>query len=237
MFSLFVRRDGLIDPPSVGELDAHCHILPGIDDGPNTIEGSLAIARLLIDMGIRRVVATPHIISDIYPNGSETIRSGVKSLGAVLSSTALPIELIAGAEYYAEPNFLTLIEAGDILCFGDERYVLFECPVEQPPMLLETIIFALKSGGYTPLLAHVERYRFLQNDNRLVKKLKNLGVHFQVNHPSFHLPRTSRKGEMARSLYIKGMVDMLGTDLHRATPWTQPSRANTGRSSLKSLFR
>ncbi|MBW2277095.1 MAG: capsular biosynthesis protein [Deltaproteobacteria bacterium] len=216
MFSLLVRRDGLIDPPELGETDAHCHILPGIDDGPTDERGTLAIARLLIEMGVRHAVATPHVISDVFPNSTETIVETVERVKRLLAASGLDLSLSAGAEYYAEPDLLQRISSGDLLSFGLERYVLFEAPVERAPMLLEEAVFSLKSAGYTPLLAHAERYRFLQGDEDAVQRLRELGVRFQVNHPSFLLPKTSRRGEMARRLYIKGRVDVLGTDMHRA---------------------
>jgi protein-tyrosine phosphatase len=216
MFSLLVRRDGLIDPPDLGDFDAHCHILPGIDDGPPDARGTLAIARLLIEMGVRTVVATPHVISDVYPNSTAAIRAAVADARRLLRDSGLDLTLLAGAEYYAEPELLDRVAGDDLICFGEERHVLFEAPVEQAPMLLEEAVFSLKSAGYTPLLAHAERYRFLQSDEEAVRRLRQLGARFQVNHPSFLLPKTSRRGEMARWLYIKGLVDVLGTDMHRA---------------------
>ena len=231
MFSLLVRRDGLIEPPSMGDTDVHCHILPGIDDGPSDERGSLAIARLLIEMGIKNVVATPHVISDLYPNTTEAILDKVEALRRLMVDSGLNLNIMAGAEYYAEGALLDKIARNDLLSFGDERYVLFESPVENQPMVLEEIAFSLKSAGYTPLLAHVERYRYLQSNHDQVVHLRQMGVHFQVNHPSFMLPRTSRRGEMARRLYIKGMVDFLGPDMHRATSETRPSAQAQRRSS------
>lgn len=224
MFSLLVRRDGLIDPPELGEFDAHCHILPGIDDGPTNDRGALAIARLLLEMGVRRVVATPHVISDVFPNSTATISEAAEQVRGLLGNSGLDLQVITGAEYYAEPELLERIASRDLLSFGEERYVLFEAPVERAPMLLEEAIFSLKSAGYTPLLAHAERYRFLQTDGDTVRRLRELGVRFQVNHPSFLLPKTSRRGEMARRLYIKGLVDMLGTDMHRAASFALRDR-------------
>jgi len=220
MFSLLVRRDGLIDPPAMGEVDSHCHLLPGIDDGPRGEREALAIARLLIEMGVRRVVATPHVIADVYPNTTERILAAVDSVRRLLRDSGLALEVVPGAEYYVEPDFQRRIERDDVLAFGEERYVLFESPVDHPPLMFDEIAFRLKSAGYTPLLAHAERYRFLQGNPQRVGELRRLGVRFQVNHPSFLLPKTSRRGEMARWLYIKGLVDLLGTDMHRATPWT-----------------
>jgi protein-tyrosine phosphatase len=234
MFSLLIRRDGLIDPPPMVETDAHCHIIPGIDDGPKDDLGALAMARLLCDMGVRNVVATPHVISDIYPNPTARIVGAVEKLQRLFSQSGLAIDVSAGAEYYAEGELLDRIERRDLLAFGEQKYVLFESPVERQPMILEEIAFCLRSAGYTPLLAHVERYRFLQGDLGAVARLRQIGVRFQVNHPSFHLPKTSRRGEMARLLYIKGLVDVLGTDMHRATPWDRPSRSAEERANKRS---
>lgn len=224
MFSLFVRRDGLIDPPAIGEFDGHCHILPEIDDGPSTVEDAIKIAQILVEMGIKTVAATPHVISDVYPNTKKTILYATQKIQTALTKNNIALTVVPAAEYYAEYAFLELIEQHDILYFGPNKYVLFELPVEQPPMILENIIFQLKSAGYTPLLAHAERYRFLQKSPALVEKLKSLGVHFQINHPSFMLPKTSVRGEMARKLYVKGYVDVLGTDMHRATPLHRPQQ-------------
>ena len=236
MFSLFIRRDGLIDPPAMGHVDAHCHVLPGIDDGPRDELGSLAIARLLCEMGVRTVVATPHVISDVYPNSTEKIVDAVGRFRKLLSSSGLAIDVAPGAEYYAEPELVARIERNDLLSFGEEKYVLFESPVEQEPMILEEIGFRLQSAGYTPLLAHVERYRYLQQDHDRAEQLRQTGFRFQVNHPSFHLPKTSHRGEMARWLYLRGLVDVLGTDMHRATPWDKPSRSAENRARPKPLF-
>ncbi len=230
MFSLLVRRDGLIDPPPVGNTDVHCHILPGIDDGPPDDRGSLAIARLLLEMGITTVVATPHVISDLFPNDTATILAAVNRLRRLIVDSGLNLNVLAGAEYYAEGELLKRIERRDLLCFGEERHVLFESPVESQPMIMKEIIFAMKSAGYTPLLAHAERYRYLQTDHPQIDHLRRLGVRFQVNHPSFLLPKTSRRGEMARWLYVKGLVDHLGTDMQRATPWVQPNKESLRRA-------
>ena len=91
MFSLLVRRDGLIDPPDLGEFDAHCHILPGIDDGPTDERGTLAIARLLIEMGVKRVVATPHVISDVFPNSTKTIVEAAENVRQLLADSGLEL--------------------------------------------------------------------------------------------------------------------------------------------------
>jgi tyrosine-protein phosphatase YwqE len=217
MFSLLVRRDGLIDPPAMSEVDSHCHILPKIDDGPANEKISIAIANLLLEMGVKTVVATPHVISDVYPNTTEQILEAVEKTNGLFSKIGLPLNVIAGAEYYLEKNFLDRIEADDLIGWGEERYVMFESPEEQEPMLLEDVVFHLKTAGYTPVLAHAERYRYLQKNPARIQDLRRLGVRFQINHPSFHLPKISRRGELARHLYIKGYADLLGTDIHRAT--------------------
>jgi tyrosine-protein phosphatase YwqE len=200
------------------EVDAHCHILPGLDDGAQDNRTAMAIANLLIELGVKKVVATPHIISDIYPNSTSKVLEAVDKTRRLFADNHIPMEIIPGAEYYVEKNLLDRIDRDDILFWGEERYVMFETPLNQEPMFLEEVIFSLKSAGYTPVMAHVERYRYLQKNIKKVEHLRRMGARFQVNHPSFHLPKTSRCGEMARLMYIKGMVDLFGTDIHRATP-------------------
>jgi tyrosine-protein phosphatase YwqE len=217
MFSLLVRRDGLIDPPAMSEVDSHCHILPKIDDGPANENISIAIANLLLEMGVKTVVATPHVISDVYPNTTEQILEAVEKANVLFNRIGLPLNVLAGAEYYAEKTLLDRIAVDDLVAWGEERYVMFESSEEQEPMLLEEVIFNLKLAGYTPVMAHAERYRYLQKKPSRIQDLRRLGVRFQVNHPSFHLPKISRRGELARRLYIKGYADLLGTDIHRAT--------------------
>jgi protein-tyrosine phosphatase len=217
MFSLLVRRDGLIEPPKMTEVDSHCHLLPGLDDGADSDDTAIAIGHLLMELGVRTVVATPHVISDIYPNTTEAIMEAVEKMRRRFATVGLPLAIEAGAEYYVEADLLHRIERGDIISFGDEKHVMFEAPLSQKPMLLEEVVFSLTSAGYTPVLAHAERYRFLHSDMKAIEALRRMGVKLQVNHPSFHLPKTSTKGEMARRLYVKGMVDLLGTDIHKAT--------------------
>lgn len=217
MFSLLIRRDGLIEPPNMTEVDSHCHILPGLDDGADSDDTAVAIAHLLISLGVKTVVATPHVISDIYPNTTAAIHEGVDHMRDVLRREGLPLDIVAGAEYYVETDFLNRIDRGDVIAWGDERYVMFEAPLSQKPNMLEDVVFSLTSAGYTPVLAHAERYRYLQNESGAIEHLRRMGLKLQVNHPSFHLPKTSTKGEMARRLYVKGMVDLFGTDIHKAT--------------------
>ncbi|MDJ0763158.1 MAG: hypothetical protein QNJ97_09245 [Myxococcota bacterium] len=217
MFSVLVRRDGLIEPPPMSEVDAHCHILPGLDDGAPNEETAIAIAHLLVELGVVKVIATPHVISDIYPTSTDQILNATAALSTCFSRLGLPLKIVPGAEYYVERQFLDRAVKRDLLAWGKERYVLFEAPVYREPMLLEEVIFTLKSSGYTPLLAHAERYRFLQGNLDRIEALRRMGARFQVNHPSFHLPKVSRSGELARTLYIKGYADQFGTDIHRAT--------------------
>lgn len=233
MFSLLVRRDGMIEPPSMSEIDSHCHILPGLDDGAPDEGVSIAIAHLLMALGVRTVIATPHVMSDLYPNTTEQIMEAVANTRRLFGQANIPLQVEAGAEYYIEMDLLDRIETGDVIAWGEQKNVMFEAPLSQKPVLLEDVVFSLTSAGYTPVLAHAERYRFLQESFDAVKRLKRMGLHYQVNHSSFHLPKTSRRGEMARFLYIKGMVDLLGTDIHRVT---SDEQALASRGDYRLLF-
>jgi protein-tyrosine phosphatase len=131
MFSLLVRRDGLIEPPRMSAVDTHCHILPGLDDGAPDEEMSCAIAHLLLALGVREVVATPHVMSDAYPNTSAGIKDAVGRLEELFERREIPLGIVPGAEYYVERQLLDQIERDDVLAWGEERYVLFETPMHQ----------------------------------------------------------------------------------------------------------
>ena len=88
MFSLLIRRDGLIEPPAIGDFDVHCHLVPGLDDGARDASATLDIACMLLEMGVRKVVATPHVISDLYPNTTAAILAGVENVRRLLDHVA-----------------------------------------------------------------------------------------------------------------------------------------------------
>lgn len=195
------------------KVDIHSHLLPGIDDGAQTLKESLALIKQFHLLGYTKLITTPHIISDYYPNNREIITEKLHIVEKALKVEEINIELEAGAEYYVDMNFLNLIEDGKLLTFMN-HYVLFETAYMNKPLVLEDIIYTLLQKGYIPVLAHPERYTYLHNDIEKYKRLKALGVLFQVNAKSLY-NKSKPSYKIAQKLIKLGLVDFIGSDAHR----------------------
>jgi tyrosine-protein phosphatase YwqE len=195
------------------KVDIHSHLLPGIDDGVRTIEESVAIIKKFKLLGYSKLITTPHVISDFYPNNREIITQKLNEVREALKRENIDINIEASAEYYVDMEFLKLIENDDLLPFMG-NYILFETAYSFKPMILEQVIFNLQERGYIPVLAHPERYRYLHHDMELYKELKAQGTLFQINIKSLQ-SRSKVNYKIALKLIEMGIVDFVGSDVHR----------------------
>jgi len=194
-------------------VDLHSHLLPGIDDGVRTLEESLAIIKKFKSMGYTRLITTPHIISDSYPNNKSIIQKKLFEVQEALKNEQIDIEIEASAEHYVDMEFLELIEKDEVIPFAG-NHLLFETSYMSKPIILEKAIFDMQAKGYIPVLAHPERYRYMHNDIDAYIKLKKLGVLFQVNAKSLKNVSGSVY-KMALKLINLGLIDFVGSDAHR----------------------
>ncbi|HEY2583176.1 MAG TPA: CpsB/CapC family capsule biosynthesis tyrosine phosphatase, partial [Mucilaginibacter sp.] len=156
MFSFFKRSESkkhiTFDYSSL-MVDMHSHVLPGIDDGAKTPEESIHLIKRMMDLGIKKIIATPHIMADYYKNTAETINASLNILKTELKNQNIDIEIEAAAEHYFDETFETRINDGKLMIMGD-NYVLFEFSfIGKPPNVFE-IILKLKGLGFKPILAH-----------------------------------------------------------------------------------
>jgi tyrosine-protein phosphatase YwqE len=198
------------------EVDMHSHLIPGIDDGSKTMEESLQLIKRLTDFGLRKIITTPHVMSEYYRNTPEIIHMGLEDLRKAVKAEGISTEIEAAAEYYMDEILLEKIKAGEeLLTFGD-NYILVETGfINKPQMLLETI-FQLEMAGYKPILAHPERYQYLIADKGLLEDLIDRKILFQVNLLSltgFYSKQVKDFGEM---LVERDLVRFFGTDCHNA---------------------
>ena len=214
MFGLFKKDKAkvaqILDFVSIG-LDMHSHVLPGIDDGAKTIEDSIVLIKQLMGLGIKKIVATPHIMSDYYRNTPQTIQNALYTLKAALAEQQIDIKLEAAAEYFFEEGFMALIEKDEVLSFGN-NCVLFEFSFVSPPPVYIPYLQKLKDKGYQPILAHPERYPYFTPEQ--YKNLKDWGIWFQLNTISltgYYSPATRKIAEM---LVDNGMIDLISSDMH-----------------------
>lgn len=213
LFSFFKKTAVVHSFEALG-VDMHSHLLPGIDDGAKTMEDTIAYIRQLHALGYHKLITTPHINSEYYPNTPEIILSTLETVRQRLQQEAIPVELSAAAEYYMDDTFGALLDSNTpLLCIRD-RQVLVEMSFFGAPPRLEEYLFRLASKGYKPILAHPERYGFMHRNYGAYERLKELGCLFQVNLLSLIGYYDKPVQEAAEQLVRRNMVDFLGTDLH-----------------------
>lgn len=196
------------------EVDLHSHLIPNIDDGSQSMEQSINMLERLMEIGFKKVITTPHI-HPRYPNTPHVIMSGLEALQAEVVSRGIQVEIEAAAEYYVDESFYTKIREGDrILSFGD-KFVLVESSFVNKPIFFETVMFDLLAKGFRPVLAHPERYQFLEGSIRWLEELKEMGVMFQITLGSIGGYYGEKPLRIGKQLIAKEMVDFLGSDLHR----------------------
>jgi len=216
VFRLFNRKRTKPNPLTV---DIHSHLLPGLDDGVSSLDESLEILKNFEISGYKKVVTTPHIMSDFYRNTFDGISEALQKLQLFIKDKT-EIKVEAAAEYYLDEGFIELLteHTDRILCIGD-RYVLFETSFMSEPVYLKEAIFYIQSNGYKPLMSHPERYQYLHNSWDLTQDLIDRGTLFQININSLAGYYTKPVQKMALRLIKNGMVHFLGSDCHNMNHW------------------
>ena len=194
--------------------DMHSHFIPGIDDGAPDMETSLELIRGLIDLGYKKIITTPHILSDLYPNTPAIIGAGYQEVLAELQRQHISVEFRAAAEYLMDDHFTRMLEEDQPLLTLKDRMVLVELSFAVPTINLKEILFQMQIKGYQPVLAHPERYLYFGGNKGWYDQLKESGCLFQVNLLSLRGYYGKSSLELAQYLVKKKYVDLLGTDMH-----------------------
>ena len=212
----------------------HSHLIPGIDDGAQTLEDSLQLIRHMHQLGFSKLVTTPHVQAEYYRNTPGIIMSGLGTLREAIAAEGIPIEIEAGAEYLIDDGFEEKMKLGELLSFG-EKYLLVEMSYYSPHPDLKNMIFNLQCDGFKVILAHPERYSYWFNDFAKFEDLKDRGVYFQLNAVSLagYYPEPVRK--FAEKLLQKEMIDFLGSDMHNMRYMDALQRSLKEKSLVKLL--
>lgn len=202
-------------------IDTHLHILPGVDDGPETIEEALALARTLVQEGIHTAIATPHY-NDLFPQRSAAeIKERVNELQQVLDLQDIPLRLFAGHEALLKPGLVEDIQAGRLATLNGSRYLLLELWNNTWIPETERVIFELRAYGIIPVIAHVERYQAFQRDPARLSTLLQQGVIAQLTASSLTGVQGSTIRRSAEILLKRGLIHCIASDAHslrRRTP-------------------
>lgn len=210
MFSFFFKKKKF--NPAPFRADIHSHLIPAIDDGVISLENAREVILKLQESGYKKLITTPHIISDTYKNTPEIILGGLKELHLFLQKNNIDIKVEAAAEYYLDTWLINEVNDGKaLLTFGD-KYLLFEMNYVTEPYQLNDFIFSLTTKGYKPILAHPERYQFMTLEK--AEDLRQRGVLLQLNILSFIGFYSKPVQSMANKLVDNGMADFLGSDCH-----------------------
>ena len=196
---------------SVLKTDIHSHFIPGIDDGSPDMETTISLIKEMQGLGFKKVITTPHVMSDFYKNSSDIILKGLTDIRSELKVQNINMEIEAAAEYYIDYDFDQKIGKEKFLTFGD-NYILVELSFMEAPENLFDIIFKLRLEGYNVVLAHPERYAFFTMDD--YEELVNRGVLLQINWLSiigYYSPQIEQK---TKDLIAADMVSFIGSDCH-----------------------
>jgi protein-tyrosine phosphatase len=212
---LFNKRgdDKTVDLSALG-CDLHSHLLPGIDDGVKDMDEALLMIKGLMDLGYKKIITTPHILWDVYPNTPDTIRAGHQAVAEELRRKDIPVKLFAAAEYLMDDHFDSQLDTGEALLTLKDKMVLVELSFVVASINLKDMLFKMQIKGYQPVLAHPERYLYFGANKGWYDQIRETGCLFQLNLLSLigYYGKGSR--ELAQWLIKKKYVDFLGSDLH-----------------------
>lgn len=220
MFEFLKRKKS--PRPIFGALgtDMHCHLIPRVDDGSKSMEESLSCLQSIVDVGYRKVFVTPHFQPPRFPNKEEDIKNLFEELKKAAAEANIPIELVGvGGEYRLDEGFIEATAQTNYLTVGepsvfDKGYLLTELSLQNHRRGFVDEIAELQKRDYVVILAHPERYPYLNVRGHELADLKDMGVLLQVNLLSldgFYGPLAQRRAE---DLIDAGIVELLGTDCH-----------------------
>lgn len=209
---LFKKRPTNLNLSMIG-VDIHSHLIPSIDDGANSMETASELVKRMVDLGFKRIITTPHIMSGQYPNSQQEIFTGLDSLKQWLKRDKIDIPISAAAEYFLDETFLDLLDSDNLLTLPN-NHLLVEMSQLSPFDGLSDYLFKIQLKGYSTILAHPERYSYYHNNYGQYEALKEKGVLFQVNILSLLGYYGRHISKIAHRLVKDNMVELLATDIH-----------------------
>jgi len=195
------------------ETDIHSHLLPAVDDGVQDVATSIVFIEQLQEMGIKRIITTPHIISDRYPNSLATLTPPYLQVKAALEEKGMNLPFSFAAEYYMDEQFEESMAASPLLTLQG-KLILVEMSFMQAPPQLHQWLFNLIAQGYQPVLAHPERYNHYHDNYAQYEQLREWGCLLQMNLLSITGYYGKHVQRIAEKLITDKMISFIGTDLH-----------------------
>lgn len=196
-------------------IDIHTHIIPKIDDGARSVEETFALIKEAETVGITDIILTPHYISGYYDTDSTEVKFWVEKLQEVLENQNINVKLHYGMEIYISNELEKQIDKKEVITLNDSKYLLVELPMRSEIKYAEQILFKVQSKGYKVIIAHPERYDFVQANPNIVQDFIDRGYIIQSNFGSI-VGVYGKKAEKAiKELLSLNLVHILASDSHR----------------------
>ncbi len=213
-FSFLLKPEPKTEIPPL-LVDMHSHFLPAIDDGAENIQETLKLLKSFEDRGYKKIITTPHIIQDLYENTPDTIFPVLEKVRAALKESGSSLQIEAAAEYFLDDRFIEMLDAGQQFLTLKDNLILVETGFLNEPAYLRDVLFKLRLKGYKPVLAHPERYVYLQTKKEKLEELFYSGVLLQINTMSLGGYYGPPALKLAEWMIENEFVHFLGSDCHR----------------------
>jgi protein-tyrosine phosphatase len=195
-------------------IDLHCHILPGIDDGPKELDESLAMAGIAVADGITDVVATPHTLNGVFLNLKNDIIDKVRLFKSALNDHDIPLRVYPGSDIHFDATLIAGLEKGEVSPVNGRKYFLLELENDSLPLSALEFFFQLRIKGYFPIITHPERNSIIQEKLELVDEWVHHGVVIQITAGSLTGHFGAKARDCAFQLLEMGLVHIIASDAH-----------------------
>lgn len=197
-------------------IDFHSHVIYGVDDGVREINESIESLREAKNAGFTDIICTPHYMENFYEIDSAQIKNKIQEIEKILIKENIDINLHQANEIYITTNMVNLLDQNKACTINNSNYVLFEIPMNIEPMNLEEVIYQLLADGKIPIIAHPERYEYVQKNPNMLIELIDKGVLFQSNYGSI-IGKFGKESQITiKKLLKNNFIHFLGTDSHRS---------------------
>lgn len=196
-------------------IDIHCHILPQLDDGPQTLEEAISMARIASQDGIRQIVAAPHLRPGIYEPTTEQILARTEELSYALRQEEIPVGLVPAINAHLECDLVDCLLAGDMLTLGgDTQYLLLELPKDRVPPQVESLLHQCLLKRFIPILVHPERTPEIRDDLDRLGTWVAMGVLVQVNAMSLTGGFGRKVQRTVRKMMERRLCHLIASEAH-----------------------
>lgn len=192
-------------------IDFHSHILPNIDDGSTCVQETQKLIEEAKEAGFKKIISTSHYMENYYESTEEERLQLLKDA----EENSVDIELYLGSEIYITYDIVKLLQDKKASTINNSRYVLFELPLQSRAISAKEVVYRLIESGYIPIIAHPERYGYVQDDIKYAKELAEMGALFQANFGSIIGLYGKKAEKTLKKLLNEDLIQFFGSDVHR----------------------